>query len=202
MTADKRASKNRECQLKGEHGMEKNHKSHPAWAKDGIPERYGQPFCPHCGTKLELREQPEDGPEPWCPKCGTWRYPSFSSACSMIVLSPEGDDVLLIDQYGKKGILVAGYVLQGQDLETTVRREVSEEVGLRLESIEFNASKFFAPSNTLMVNFVCRSASREVSSDREVDSWRWVARDHVVDSMLPGSLAQDFVRTYLERSGL
>lgn len=120
----------------------------------------------------------------------------------MIVLSPEGDDVLLIDQYGKKGILVAGYVLQGQDLETTVRREVSEEVGLGLESIEFNASRFFAPSNTLMVNFVCHSASREVSSDREVDSWRWVGRERVLDAMLPGSLAQEFVRRYLERASL
>lgn len=164
-----------------------------------IPERFSQEFCPRCGTRLVLGEQPEDGPRPWCPTCQTWRYPSFSTACSMIVVHPDGQHVLLIDQYGKKGILVAGYVSQGEDLEQTVRREVGEEVGLQLSSVQFNASSFYAPSNTLMVNFVCHAANAEVRPDREVDAWRWVDVDQLVEAMLPGSLAQRFVRQSLGR---
>lgn len=171
----------------------------PASPKPMVPERFSQDFCPHCGSRLVLREQPEDGPRPWCPTCQTWRYPSFSTACSMIVVHPNGRHVLLIDQYGKRGILVAGYVSQGEDLERTVRREVSEEVGLSLSLVRFNASSFFAPSNTLMVNFVCQATSADVQPDHEVDAWRWVELDQLADSMLPGSLAQRFVRQALAR---
>lgn len=163
--------------------------------------RFSQPFCPHCGTRLVFREQPEDGPEPWCPACGTWRYPSFSCACSMIVYAPDHDRILLIDQYGKSGILVAGYVLRGNDLEQTIRREVREETGLELDSVRFNASRFFEPSNTLMVNFVCQATSDQVRPDREVDAWRWVGRDRVLGAMRQGSLAQEFVRIHLQPQG-
>lgn len=169
-----------------------------SWETAPIPERFSQQYCPHCGGKLELRNQPEDGPEPWCPNCGTWRYPSFSTACSMIVRHPDGERVLLIDQYGKQGILVAGYVAQGENLEQTVRREVREEVGLELDDVAFNASSFFAPSNTLMVNFVCQARTAEVHRDREVDSCRWVSKDELLEAMLPGSLAQRFVKLYLQ----
>ncbi len=162
-------------------------------------ERFSQPFCPHCGSRLVLREQPEDGPEPWCPVCGTWRYPGFSTACSMIVLDPSSERVLLIDQYGKRGILVAGYVPKGESLEKTVRREVAEEVGLELTDLQFNSSEYFSPSNTLMVNFACHAASADVRPDHEVDAWRWVGRGEVLDSMLQGSLAQEFVRRYLHK---
>ena len=160
---------------------------------------WSQPFCPHCGARLVLREQPEDGPAPWCPTCKTWRYPRFSVACSMIVIDPAGRYVLNIDQYHKEGILVAGYVLKGQNLQETIRREVQEEVGLELSDIAYNTSSFYARSNTLMVNFACRATSSEVHSDHEVDAWHWVPRDQIVDAMKPGSLAQDFVRAYIEK---
>lgn len=174
-----------------------NTKRTGAWETAPIPERFSQSYCPHCGAKLVMREQPEDGPEPWCPECEAWRYPSFSTACSMIVCHPDGERVLLIDQYGKQGILVAGYVGQGENLEQTVRREVREEVGLELDSVAFNASSFFAPSNTLMVNFVCQAHTAEVHRDREVDDWHWVSKQELLSAMLPGSLAQRFVQVYL-----
>lgn len=157
-------------------------------------------YCEACGTALELREQPEDGLRPWCPQCQRWRYPSFSVACSMIVYHPEGDRILTIDQYGKEGILVAGYVARGDDLESTVRREVREECGLELASVVFNASSFFEPSNTLMVNFVCHAASAELQPNPgEVDRAHWIPVDRILDAMLPNSLARRFVALHLSR---
>ena len=160
-------------------------------------------FCHVCGTRLVLREQPEDGPEPWCPTCGAWRYPGFSVGCSMIVYHPDGKRILTIDQYGKHGILVAGYVARGEDLESTVRREVLEETGLELDSVEFNASRFYEPSNTLMANFVCRATGAEAHANPgEVDRLRWVPVADVLGRMPDGSLAQWFVRHHLESVGL
>ena len=132
-------------------------------------------FCHVCGTRLVLRGQPEDGPEPWCPTCGAWRYPGFSVGCSMIVYHPDGKRILTIDQYGKHGILVAGYVARGEDLESTVRREVLEETGLRIEAR---------------------------ANPGEVDRLRWVPVADVLGRMPDGSLAQWFVRHHLESVGL
>ncbi len=159
-------------------------------------------YCDQCGSELVLREQPEDGMRPWCPTCKAWRYPTFSTAVSVIVLNPDDDSILTIDQYGKEGILVAGYVLRGDSLEETVRREVEEETGLVVTDVTFNASQFFARSNTLMVNFWCRATAESVSvREGEVDAARWIPRDAIVDSMLPESLAQWFVMHYLESVG-
>lgn len=155
-------------------------------------------YCHVCGTRLVMRDQREDGPEPWCPVCGEWRYPRFSCAVSVIVYHPDGGRVLVIDQYGKRGILVAGYVARGEDLVSTVVREVREETGLAVCDVRFNASEFYEPSDTLMVNFTCRATLDELRlNPGEVDTARWVAVDEVVDAMRPGSLAQRFVRLHL-----
>lgn len=156
-------------------------------------------YCKDCGTKLVMREQHEDGLRPWCPTCEQWRYPTFSIACSMIVYHPDGRRILTIDQYGKEGILVAGYVSLGENLEETVRREVREETGLDLASVDFNASSYYPPSNTLMVNFVCRARETDAQPNPgEVDAAHWIPTERILDAMLPGSLARHFVELHLE----
>ncbi|MGN0076012.1 MAG: NAD(+) diphosphatase [Parafannyhessea sp.] len=159
-------------------------------------------YCEVCGERLVLREQPEDGPRPWCPRCEAWRYPHFSVGVSMIVYHPDGRRILTIDQYGKHGILVAGYVARGDDLESTVRREVREETGLELEAVAYNASRYFSPSNTLMANFVCRAKGSDVRPNAgEVDAAHWVDAAEVLDAMPEGSLARWFVQRHLESRG-
>lgn len=169
----------------------------PQWhGNDGIAlphERY----CSICGSELVLKEQPEDGSEPWCPTCNAWRYPAFSSAISTIVYSPDGTRILAIDQYGKHGVLVAGYVSQGESLEETVRREVKEETALDVSDLRFNASQFYARTNTLISNFVCRARTEDFHLNREVDRARWVPKDGFADALVPGSLAQWFARHHL-----
>lgn len=168
-----------------------------AWQGNAGVELPHERYCSICGSKLVLKEQPEDGPEPWCPTCNAWRYPAFSSAISTIIYSPDGAKILAIDQYGKHGILVAGYVSQGESLEKTVAREVHEETNLTVTDIRFNASQFYARTNTLISNFVCRATTEDFHLNREVDRARWVAKDDFADALIPGSLAQWFARHHL-----
>ena len=50
-------------------------------------------------------------------------------------------------------ILLAGYVSQGKNAEATVAREIDEELGLKVKSLTFNATKYYERSNSLMINF-------------------------------------------------
>ena len=68
-------------------------------------------YCYECGTLLTERFLENEGNIPYCETCGCYRFPIFSTAVSMIVLHPERDKILLIQQYGRdSNILVAGYV--------------------------------------------------------------------------------------------
>ena len=82
-------------------------------------------YCYECGTKLTERELENEGKIPYCEKCGEYRFPIFSTAVSMIVENPDKNEILLIQQYGRKNnILVAGYVNKGENAENAVMREV------------------------------------------------------------------------------
>ena len=154
-------------------------------------------YCMQCGTKLVPREHPTEGTTPWCEGCGAWRYPVFNTAVSMIVLNEAQDRVLLIRQYGRPFyVLVAGYVNRGEDAEAAAVRELREEVGLEALSVRFNHSHYFAPSNTLMLNFTVTAAVPEVHANWEVDDWRWFSVEEARRSIKPNSLAEAFLNGY------
>ena len=111
-------------------------------------------YCMQCGTKLHLKHHDTEGDVPFCDTCGAFRYPVFNTAVSMVVTNPAKTKVILIKQYGRPHyILVAGYVNRGEDAEHAAVREVREEIGLEAREVRFNHSHYFAPSNTLMLNF-------------------------------------------------
>ena len=156
-------------------------------------------YCMECGTKLILRHEDGEGEIPYCETCGAFRYPVFSTAVSMIVMNDERDRVLLIQQYGRpRYILVAGYVNKGEDAEDAVERELMEELGLHVSAKRFNRSHYFAPSNTLMLNFTVTVAEEEPHPNREIDSWRWFPVEEARARIAPGSLAAAFLNGYLD----
>ena len=138
-------------------------------------------YCMECGTKLKDRFLKNEGMVPFCEKCKEYRFPVFSTAVSMEVLSPDRDKVLLIKQYGKdRYILVAGYINKGENAEHTVAREVMEEIGL--------------------LNFSCVADSEDLSgmSEEEVDYCRWFSLEEAAEQIAEGSLAGKFLTHFLE----
>ena len=158
--------------------------------------------CMQCGEKLQMRYLPSEGKEiPYCEACGDFRFPVFNTAVSMIVTCPGTGRIVLIRQYGRPDfILVAGSVNRGEDAEDAVIREVREEMGLEVRKVRFNHSHFFAPSNTLMLNFTAEVESEEVHSDWEVDSYAWLSPEEARRQIRQGSLAQAFLEGALTGS--
>ncbi len=160
-------------------------------------------YCYECGTLLELRELDDEGLIPYCKSCEQYRFPIFSTAVSMIVENPTKDKILLIQQYGTgNNVLVAGYVNKGESAENAVIREVKEETGLTVQSMQFNRSEYFPKTNTLLLNFGCvvDNESLEGLNEKEVDKAQWFSHDEAAENIMPNSLAKRFLMNWLKNT--
>lgn len=159
-----------------------------------------QKHCFNCGTKLIEKELKGEGIVPFCENCNSFQFPMYNIAVSMIVVNEETDKIMLIKQYGDPFyILVAGYVNRGEPLENAVVREIKEETGMNVSHIKFNRTKFYEKSNTLMCNFTAFVKNdTELSTNNEIDSFRWFTKDDARKNILQNSLASYFLNAYLD----
>jgi NAD+ diphosphatase len=157
------------------------------------------PYCPKCGTRLIEKDLKNEGVIPWCETCGEYRFPMFNTAVSMIVVNESERKILLIKQYGRDSyILVAGYVNKGEDAEDAVRREIKEEMDLKVLECHFNRSHYFAPSNTLMLNFTAIVEEQEAHPNTEVDAYKWFSIEEARANIRDKSLAQAFLNGFFD----
>ena len=169
----------------------------------GENERREMSHCRECGTELtEKWLEKEERMVPYCPRCEEFRFPLYNVGCSMIVMNRERDHIVLIKQYGlSEYILVAGYVNQGENAETTVVREVKEELGLDVIALKYNKSEYFPGTNTLMLNFgvVVDDMSLDGVSRDEVDTATWFTLEEAAENIKKGSLARKFLLNHLNK---
>lgn len=158
-------------------------------------------FCLECGSLLVLKECNGEGEVPYCEACGSFRFPVFSTAMSTAVLNRELTKILLIQQYNRKEyILLAGYVNKGENAEAALVREVKEEAGLEIIAYEYMRSQYFAPSNTLMLNFISVADTEDLSAmSGELDHAAWFTLDEAAGAIWKGSLAESFLLTIIEK---
>ena len=127
-------------------------------------------YCPECGRKLHLREQQDAPPAPYCDGCGTFRFPIYSTAIAVVLLSPARTHMILIRQYGEtKRVLVAGYVDKGETAEHAVIREVREELGMTVRDVRYLGRHYDPPSEALVVDDRAVVEAGDVAEGLEVD---------------------------------
>ena len=161
-------------------------------------------FCSICGEKLILKEcfncGISEGVIPFCPNCNEYRFPPFNTAVSMVIYNKDYSKTLLIKQYNRNwNILVAGYVTKSENLETALRRELKEEVGLDIRKYEYNESQYYAKSNTLICNFIVQTTAENFTLTKEVDSAKWYNIKEAQDAVLKNSLAEHFLNLSLKK---
>lgn len=156
-------------------------------------------YCPVCGTKLHLKEQPREAPALYCDRCAEYRFPIFSAAVAAIVLDAAGENMILIRQYGDLyPVLVAGYIEKGESAEEAVIRELGEELGMTVRKLSFLCSHYYAPSETLMFLYTVNVSEKAAAPNWEVDSWEWVPVESALARVKPGGLAEKFLLDYEE----
>jgi NAD+ diphosphatase len=153
--------------------------------------------CPRCGTPTE-RIEGEWGKR--CPRCRYEHFPHLHPA--VIVLVRDRDRCLLARKAGwapGRYALVAGFVDNGESLESAVIREVKEEVGVGVGEIRYVGSQNWPFPSQLMVGFVATYAGGEVTIDREeLEDARWFPCDALPPGpsrhSIAGFIIQNFAR--------
>lgn len=77
---------------------------------------------------------------------------------------------------------------------------MKEEAGLEVIAYEYMRSQYFAPSNTLMLNYISVADTEDLSAmSDELDHAAWFTLDEAADAILPGSLAESFLLTIIDK---
>ncbi len=155
-------------------------------------------FCPRCGTATERIEN-EWGKR--CPKCRYEHYPHLYPA--VITLIYDGDRVLLARKSNfapGRYALIAGFVDNGESLESAVRREIKEEVGVEVDDIQYVGSQNWPFPSQMMIGFIARYTGGEVVVDTtELEDARWFQRDALPNAPTHHSIAGFIVEHYARR---
>ena len=149
--------------------------------------------CPRCGGALISRSA---GHELECTQCQRLQFPRTDPAVIMVVASgepgSEHERCLLGRQAawppGRYSTL-AGFVEPGESLEDAVRREVLEEVGVRVGQVDYFGNQPWPFPQSLMLGFVARAVTTEVDVDgAEIEDARWFTREQMKAEAEAGSL--------------
>ncbi|WP_182111903.1 MULTISPECIES: NAD(+) diphosphatase [unclassified Actinotalea] len=146
------------------------------------------PRCPRCGA---VTQPSAAGWTRTCTADGTDHYPRTDPAVIMAVL--DGDDRLLLGHAAhwpeRRFSTLAGYVEPGESLEAAVRREVHEEVGVRVGEVTYRGSQPWPFPASLMLAFTARATSTAIEVDGvEVTQARWFTREELAAAVADGEV--------------
>ncbi len=137
-----------------------------------------------------------------CPECGHIYYPRISPV--VIIAIVDGEKILLT-RYNRNGYrrhaLVAGFVEIGETLEDSVRREVMEEVGLKVKNIRYCESQPWPFSSSLIAGFfadVDGDPTIHLNTDggEELSEAVWIDRKDLEIEDNSVSLTWDMIRKF------
>lgn len=155
----------------------------------------------YCGRCAKPMTQHKTERALCCEACGSTIYPKICPAVIVGIIDKDKDKILLTryaDRPYKKLGLVAGFTEIGETMENTVKREVMEEVGLRVKNIKYFKSQPWAFSQSILVGFFAElDGSPEVNIDsKELSEAIWLSRDEISLSNSHISLTNEMIETF------
>lgn len=157
-------------------------------------------YCPHCGEKLVSKEIGDEGLVPYCESCHVPLFDMFST-CIICAVVNENKEVALIQQSylnTQKFVCVAGYMKIGESAEDCAIREIEEEIGQKVETIQFIRSYPYEAKEMLMLGFKATVKKSEFHLSGEVDNAVWFPYDEALSKIREGSIAWQLVKAAIE----
>ena len=140
-------------------------------------------FCGCCGSRTEDSRTER---ALVCTKCGHTEYPKI---CPAVIVAVTDGDRLLMSRYKGRAYrgyaLIAGFVEIGETFEETVRREVMEEVGLKVKNIRYYKSQPWAFTDTEMIGFFAELDGDDAIrlQEDELSEAGWYCRDEIPEDV-------------------
>ena len=161
-------------------------------------------YCPHCGKKLENKEIGDEGLIPYCNDCKVPLWDMFTTSIITAVLNEKNEIALLKQNYVATAnyVVVAGIMKIGESAEDTVIREIQEELGLKVNSLEFIRSYPYPKKEMLMLGYKAIVQKTDFNISSEVDDAIWVNLDKALSMLREGSIAWQLVKAIIEKSKL
>ena len=150
-------------------------------------------FCPRCGGALHPLAS---GHELECERCGKRQFPRTDPAVIMLVTSGEPGSAEERCLLGRQAVwpagrfsTLAGFCEPGETLEDAVRREVAEEVGVRVGEVTYFGNQPWPMPASLMLGFTARAETTEIRVDEhEIEEARWLTRAQMREEAEAGTL--------------
>ena len=158
-------------------------------------------YCPYCGSKLIGKEIGDEGVIPYCENCNIPLWDMFTTSIITAVVNEYNEIALLRQNYvsATKYVCVAGIMIMGESAEETVIREVKEEIGQDVESLEFIKSYPYEKKEMLMLGYKATVKKKEFKLSCEVDSVKWVKFEDALALLREGSVAWQLVKQVIEK---
>lgn len=166
-------------------------------------------YCGVCGAPMKRHTEISKR----CTNCGKEIWPQVAPAIIVrirksAVCNPDGtilepEKILLVhaknfrrsEMYG----LVAGFVETGETLEECVRREVQEEVNLKVNNIRYFGSQAWPYPSGIMVGFTADYESGEIRlQDEELSKGAWFSKKNLPQIPDKMSIARKLIDNWLE----
>lgn len=153
----------------------------------------------YCGRCKSPMKHAENERMLYCSSCGIREYPKISPA---VIVGVRNQDRLLLTKYEgreyKRYALIAGFSEIGESVEDTVRREVMEEVGVKVKNIRFYKSQPWSFSDTLLMGFYCDlDGDDTITLDRrELSLGQWMSREEIPDEGENISLTKEMMMRF------
>jgi NAD+ diphosphatase len=154
-------------------------------------------YCSRCGSKVEVI--PNERAKK-CPSCDFITYPRISPATITAIF--KGDKILLAHAHhfpGDMHSLIAGFLEAGETLEDCVRREIMEEVNLKVKNIQYWGSQPWPYPNSMMIGFTAEYESGDIEVDGiEIEKAAWYDIHHLPELPSELSIARKIINWYVK----
>ncbi|RXG60697.1 Nucleoside diphosphate-linked moiety X motif 13 [Armadillidium vulgare] len=143
-----------------------------------------QLFCSVCQGKM-IRNSA--GNQRKCSECKTTVYPVSNPVGIVLVTDPCHEHAVLVRQHRLRPgwfTCIAGFGDVGESLESIVKREVAEEVGLEVHSVEYVMSQHWPFPSSIMFGSYAVAERTELSIDpSELEDGRWFTRQELKEAV-------------------
>lgn len=136
--------------------------------------------CGKCGSKMYIKDSKFERAMV-CSNCGNTTWPRTSPA--IIVAVTKGDKLLLAHNRqfpDRRYSVIAGFVEYGETFEECVKREVYEEVGIKVNNIKYFGSQPWPFPNSMMIGFTADYLDGEIKVDgNEIAHADWFSKEEI-----------------------